>query len=75
VLQRVSELRSELPLPHADPLLKGEVELAREKLWTLYRAAYYGYLGDVERWEATLRRIVPELRENPYFRWFVTEAR
>ena len=74
VLQRVAELRSELPLPDADPSLKEDVELARQKLWTLYRAAYYGYLGDVERWEATLKRIIPELRENPYFRWFVTEA-
>ena len=55
--------------------MEDDVELARQKLWTLYRAGYYAYLGDTERWESTLRRIIPELRENPYFRWFVTEAR
>ena len=51
-----------------------EVELARQKLWALYRYGYHGYLGDAERWESMMKRLVPELHANPYFRWFVTEA-
>ena len=70
VLQRVAELRSDPPLMGG---MDEEVELARHKLWTLYRAGYFAYTGDVERWESMLKRLVPELRENPYFRWFVTE--
>ena len=73
VLQLVSELRSAPPLIGGDPSLEDDVELARLKLWTLYRAGYYVYTGEVDRWESMIERLVPEMRDNPYFRWFVTE--
>jgi spermidine synthase len=75
VLQRIAELRSEPRLVSTDPAVKDDVELARHKLWTLYRAAYYAYAGKADRWEAMIRRLGPEMRENPYFRWFVTDKR
>ena len=76
VLRRLAALRSAPPLTAADTNVNDAVELARHKLWTLYHAGYYSYTGDKEKWESMMRRIVPELRENPYFNWFVgrTEA-
>ena len=75
VLQRIAELRSAPPLVNADSSVNDDVDLARHKLWTLYHAGYYAYTGDVEQWESMLKRLVPELRDNPYFRWFVTGMR
>ena len=75
VLLRIAELRSDPPLTGADSTLRDDVALARHKLWTLYRAGYYVYTGKADRWESMIRRLVPEMRDNPYFRWFVTEKR
>ena len=75
VLLRIAELRSDPALIDADSSLKDEVTLARHKLWTLYRAGYYVYTGEADRWESMIKRLVPEMRKNPYFRWFVTEKR
>ena len=74
VLQRLAELRSHPPLAASDPSLPDEVELTRHKLWTLYRAGYFAYTGEQEKWESMLIRLGPELQRNPYFRWFMTEA-
>jgi MFS family permease len=62
-------------LMSADPSLKDDVALARQKLWTLYRAGYYVYTGQAGRWESMIKRLLPEIRDNPYFRWFVTDKR
>ena len=51
------------------------MELTRQKLWTLYRAGYYAYTGETDRWESMIKRLLPEMRDNPYFRWFVTNKR
>jgi hypothetical protein len=59
----------------ADPTLKHDVALARQKLWTLYRAGYYAYTGETDRWESMIKRLLPEMRDNPYFRWFITDKR
>lgn len=75
VLKKIAELRSEPPLIGGDPAFKEDVELARQKLWTLYRAGYFAYIGQVDRWESMIKRLVPEMRDNPYFRWFVTDMR
>ena len=75
VLMLIAKLRSDPPLIGADSTLKDDVALARHKLWTLYRAGYYVYTGEADRWESMIRRLVPELRDNPYFRWFVTQKR
>ena len=75
VLMRIAELRSDPPLLGAIPTLKNDVVLARQKLWTLYRAGYYAYTGEPDRWESMIKRLLPEMRDNPYFRWFVTEKR
>jgi hypothetical protein len=68
VLMRIAELRSDPPLMGADPALKHDVALARQKLWTLYRAGYYAYTGETDRWESMIKRLLPEMRDNPYFR-------
>ena len=75
VLMRIAGLRSDPPLMGADPSLKRDVALARQKLWTLYRAGYYAYTGKKDRWESTIKRLFPEMRDNPYFRWFITDKR
>ena len=75
VLMRIAELRSDPPLMGADPALKHDVALARQKLWTLYRAGYYAYTGETDRWESMIKRLLPEMRDNPYFRWFITDKR
>ena len=74
-MKRVAELRSDLPFVGTNPRMKEDVVLARHKLWTLYRAGYYAYTGETDRWESMIRRLLPEMRANPYFRWFVTEKR
>jgi spermidine synthase len=73
VLLRVAELRTAPSLVGASRELADDIELERQKLWTLYRAGYYAYLDQVDRWESMLRRLGPELRSNPYYRWFVTD--
>jgi spermidine synthase len=75
VLKRIAALHSDPPLIGADPILKDDVTLARQKLWTLYRAGYYAYTGETDRWESMIKRLLPEMRDNPYFRWFVTDKR
>lgn len=74
VLERIAELRSPLILIGSGPSLLDEAKLARQKLWTLYRAGHYAYSGQPEKSESMLLRLGPELHRNPYFRWFVTEA-
>jgi spermidine synthase len=73
VLMRIAKLRSDPLLIGANSTLKDDVALARHKLWTLYRAGYYVYTGEADRWESMIKRLAPEMRDNPYFRWFVTE--
>jgi spermidine synthase len=75
VLMRIAKLRSDPPLMGADPALKRDVALTRQKLWTLYRAGYYAYTGETDRWESMIKRLLPEMRDNPYFRWFITDKR
>lgn len=38
-------------------------------------AGYYAYTGETDRWESMIRRLVPEMRDNPYFLWFVSDKR
>ena len=75
VLTEVSRLNSPIPLSGAPQDSLDAAERHRQKLWTLYRAGYYTYLGDEENWQAMLKRIVPELKTNPYFAWFVPVPR
>ena len=75
VLLRIAELRSDPPVIGTDSISKDDVVLARHKLWTLYRAGYYVYTGEADRWESMIKRLAPVIRDNPYFRWFVTENR
>jgi predicted membrane-bound spermidine synthase len=73
VLMRIAELRSDPPLQGSDKSLQNDVLLARQKLWTLYRAGYYVYTGQADRWESMIKRLLPEMNDNPYFRWFITD--
>lgn len=73
VLVEVSKLASEIPVVTNDPAALERIEIKRQKLWTLYRAGYFMYLRDEENWQAMLKRIVPEIKANPYYRSFVPE--
>ena len=74
VLTGVSRISSEVPIINADTATVDLIETKRQKLWTLYRAGYYLYLRDTENWEAMLKRIIPELKSNPYYRSFVPDG-
>ena len=71
VITEVSQIGEHMTLIGANDKIDQSIINEREKLWTLYRAGYYFYLRDFENWDATLKRIVPELRSNRYFGSFV----
>lgn len=73
VLTAMSGISIEIPLVNADEGVADEIDISRQKLWTLYRAAYWSYLGDKENSQAMLKQLIPELKTNPYFRSFVPE--
>ena len=73
VLEEVAGIARPPLLIGDDSLFNREVGIARQKLWTLYRAGYYSYMGNNEQWEAMLKRIIPELKSNPYYKWHVAE--
>ncbi len=72
VLETVAKIRTDPPLEGVDPSVIDHVVMSRHKLWTLYHAGYYAYTGQANRWESMLARLAPEMRRNPYYRWFVT---
>jgi len=74
VLTELAAIQTPPNFENADTDTVREIAIHREKLWVLYRAGYYSYLGDQENWEAMLKRIIPELKRNPYFAWFVGDA-
>lgn len=71
VITEVSQIGEHLTLVGANETIDQSIIDEREKLWTLYRAGYYFYQRDFENWDATLKRIVPELKSNRYFGSFV----
>jgi spermidine synthase len=70
VLERVAELRSPVPLTGDDSV--GEaVERERRQLWAFYRSAHYALTGQTDRWESLMRRLLPFVGSNPYYKWFI----
>lgn len=71
VLKEISALSVDIPLENADQEVLRDIDNNRQKLWTLYRAAYFSYLGDRENSQAMLRQLIPELKSNPYYGSFL----
>lgn len=64
------------PVVRAVPLFKGNMDIARDPRVELrVRDGRHELLATTERWESMIKRLVPEMRNNPYFRWFVTDKR
>jgi spermidine synthase len=71
VLPELVALRTEPPLQHADEGFQAEMAAERERLLGFYEAGLYAYNGQRERWASTLRRVLAEDGNNPYYRWIV----
>ena len=55
----------------ADEATRKAVEEERQRLWAFYKAGQYAYTGQGDRWEALMRRLLPYVRSNVYYQWFV----
>jgi len=72
------ELQIEPPLKGAEVLAgntttTAAVQDSRRLLHTFYATALYAYEGDRQKWSETLRRVLDQDPQNPYYRWFAGE--
>jgi spermidine synthase len=75
VLPQVLALRTDPPLLGADQAFRTAVDQVRGRLFEFYAAALYAYQGDRESWARSLRRVLQEEGDNPYFRWIIGDSR
>ncbi|WP_125477674.1 fused MFS/spermidine synthase [Caballeronia terrestris] len=75
VLARLMALQAEPPLTGGDDAFRAAMQRERETLRTFYGAGLAAYRGDREAWARAVQRVMSTDGANPYYRWFVGEAR
>jgi spermidine synthase len=75
VLARLMALQTEPPLTGGDDAFRAAMQRERDTLRTFYGAGLAAYSGDREAWARDVVRVMSTDGSNPYYRWFVGEAR
>ena len=73
-LQALNELYTPPPLVSASAIPKEEIARERDKLIAFYEAGIYAYQRDHVRWRETIKWLLTQDPENPYYLWFVNES-
>ncbi|MGF6176403.1 fused MFS/spermidine synthase [Ensifer sp. 4252] len=67
-------LRTELPLPAADPATKTSIAEAHNRLLLFYQASLNAYAGYRTEWARDMEPLMRAEPANPYYRWFVSSS-
>ncbi len=70
-LQALNDLRTAPPLINADAIPEREISTEHQKLIAFYEAGIYAYQRDRLRWQETMRWLLTQDPENPYYLWFI----
>ena len=70
-LQTLNDLRTAPPLVNADAIPEREISTEHQKLIAFYEAGIYAYQRDRLRWQETMRWLLTQDPENPYYLWFI----
>jgi spermidine synthase len=68
-------LQTEPPLTGAGDTFRATLQRERDTLHTFYGAGLAAYRGDREAWARDVQRVMSTDGGNPYYRWFVGDAR
>jgi spermidine synthase len=74
-LARLMALQTEPPLTGGDDTFRATLQRERDTLHTFYGAGLAAYRGDREAWARDVQRVMSTDGGNPYYRWFVGDAR
>lgn len=70
-LTNLLDLRTEVPLSHADETLLADIHRERETLLAFYSAGLNAYNGDQSAWHEAIQKVEASDPDNPYYRWVI----